>query len=352
MVRRHGRSARALAALAAGATLLMPSGVALSANGGRGGAASDAASLWVQAVRGRLSVALDEAPLGAVLDAIRAETGVAVTVHGSLAREVSDRFRGLTVEAALRRLLRELDVAFVYAPPRGAAPPRLEKVVVYPAPRAERRPPAAPPAASGPARSGAGEREAENAPAPADPPLPPAVDARLAALARGGGVNRAAAGPELDALIADPNPAVRQRALEVAEATQLASPDALRQAALADPDLQVRWAALAALVATAGREAAVAAAEAGLSSGSARERLAALEALGEQLGGEAGEQAARRALADADPAVRAKAAEIVAIIEEGEVVAPDETEEEPEDGPDPRAGRSGRSLAGRGAPLD
>ncbi|HEX7126506.1 MAG TPA: HEAT repeat domain-containing protein [Thermodesulfobacteriota bacterium] len=344
MVRRHGRAAGALA-LAAIGTLMMPAGAARSANRGPGGSASDTASLWVQAARGRLSVALDEAPLPAVLDAIRAETGVAVSVHGSVAREVSDQFRGLTFERALRRLLRPFNVAFVYRPRRGGAP-QLEKVVVYPAAEAERQPattrPAAPPA-EGPGRP---VTAAEHGPAPSGPPLPPETEARLAALARLGPSAPAGAGAELDALIADPDPAVRQRALEVAEATQLASPDALRHAALADPDLQVRWAALAALVATAGREAAIAAAEGALSSPSPQERLAAVEALGEQLGGRAGEEAARRALADPDPAVRAKAAEIVAIIEEGEAVAADEEDDDEAEEPDDGADAGGRREGG------
>ncbi len=330
-----------------------PTGAALSAPGGRGGTAADAASVWVEAVRGRLSVALDQAPLDAVLDAIREETGVVVKVHGPVERAVSDHFRGLSVEAALRRLLRPLNVAFVYAPARsGGAPVRLAEVVVYPGAGADRpaarRPAAAPVAA--PDRKAA----ASTAPDPDEAPeVPPATDARLTALARlrgggaaPGGSEWASAGREIDALIRDPDPAVRRRALEVAETTQLASPEALREAALADGDLQVRWAALTALVATSGREAAVRVAESGLSSTSAGVRLAALEALGERFGGEAGERAARRALADPDPAVRAKAAEIVAIIEEGARVAPDSDEEadDPDDDggdDDARPGQSG-----------
>lgn len=320
---------RRTASLALATLASLTAGVPRAAGGEASATPAEATSVWVEAVRGRLSVALDGAPLEAVLAAIRAETGVAVTVYGPIARDVSDRFRGLSLEAALRRLLRPLNVAFVYGPPRGAAPARLEKVVVCPAARASRGPaepadrPAAAPRATVPA-----EPRVETAATAETLPPEAASLARLAEVpaADRPPADRATATREVEALLRHADPAVRRQALEVAETTRLASADALRQAALTDADLQVRWAALAALVATAGRDAAVRAAESGLASASAGERLAALEALGEQLGGEVGERAARRALADPDPAVRAKAVEIVAIVEEGERLAPEDEE--------------------------
>jgi hypothetical protein len=353
------RLAAGLLALLVGSQLTT-AGAALSAPRGQGGARApfDAGPvLKVDQRRGALSVALNEAPLDAVLAAIRRETGVAVRAYAPLVREVTDHFRGLSVEAALRRLLRPFNVVFVYAPgPSGRSDEaRLTEVVVYPsgAARARAAPPAAAPAAPPAVPPAAAPRVAAAAarpppaPAPAgarpetqsqaaDDALPPDVENRLARLEQNGGrklpeADRVGAAREIEGLLADPDPSVRKRALEAAEATRLASVETLRAAALADPDVQVRWAALAALVATAGRDVAVAAARDGLSNASPAVRLAALEALGEQLGGEAGEAAARGALNDADPQVRAKAVEIVSIMEEARNLAPEEDEADDED---------------------
>jgi hypothetical protein len=359
-VRREAATARfaaGLLVLLVGSHLAAPA-PALAAPRGQGGAAapSDAAvRVSIDKRSGALSAALNEAPLDAVLEAIRRQTGVAVRAYAPLVRGVTDRFRGLSVEAALRRLLRPFNVVFVYAPKPGGRPgeARLAEVVVYPSGAGQGRgaAPAAPHVAA--ARDEAAPRVAAPADAPAEPApgaeapaasprrevtdgVPRDVEARLARLEQDAAqklpqTDRGAAARQIEGLLASPDPSVRRRALEAAETTRVASVEALRAAAHSDPDVQVRWAALAALVETAGRDAAVAAAHDGLSSASPAVRFAALEALGEQLGGEAGEAAARSALNDADPQVRAKAVEIVSIMEEARNLAPGEAEAEEDD---------------------
>jgi hypothetical protein len=359
-VRREAATARlaaGLLVLLVGSHLAAPA-PALAAPRGQGGAAApfDAAvRVSIDKRSGALSAALNEAPLDAVLEAIRRQTGVAVRAYGPLVRGVTDRFRGLTVEAALRRLLRPFNVVFVYAPGPGGRPgeARLTEVVVYPSGAGQDRGAAPAAARDGAARDGAATRVAAPAEAPAEPApgteataasprrevtggVPRDVETRLARVEQDATqsvpqTDRATAASQIEGLLASPDPSVRRRALEAAETTRLASVETLRAAALGDPDVQVRWAALAALVETAGRDAAVAAARDGLSSASPAVRFAALEALGEQLGGEAGEAAARSALNDADPQVRAKAVEIVSIMEEARDLAPEEAAAEEDD---------------------
>jgi hypothetical protein len=334
-----GRAARAVAlVLMLALGLQVVPGVPLLPDAvGEEGGSPAASGLSVRAGRGGLSLSAEEAPLGAVLEAVRQETGVAVRSHAPLFKAVSDRFRSLPLEAAFRRLLRSFDVVFVYAPATGRGTnARLTEVVVYPGSGAKAlaaapATPAAPRAVPGAAP---GARPAASSPPDGVPAQPAArLTALEAAAGRGASESvRRAAAREIEAFLADRDVAVRKRALEVAETTGLGSAEALAGAALHDADQQVRWAALTALVATQGRESAIAAVRDGLASPTPAVRLAALEALGEQLGGDVAEASVRAALADPDPAVRAKAAEITAIFDEARELSPDADHEvdEPE----------------------
>ena len=80
--------------------------------------------------RGLLSADLRNEPIVRVLHLLAARAGIAVTIHGEVSGHVSDAFADLPIDAAVRRLLRQYSVLFVYEPPTGSPTPALARVIV------------------------------------------------------------------------------------------------------------------------------------------------------------------------------------------------------------------------------
>jgi hypothetical protein len=91
-----------------------------------------ATDLTVTVAEGRLSVRVAEAPLEAVLEAIAAQTDVAITIRGDPGTVRSQAFADLPLDLGIRRLAGErgLMMMFARADDRGA-PGRLQEVRVY-----------------------------------------------------------------------------------------------------------------------------------------------------------------------------------------------------------------------------
>jgi hypothetical protein len=101
-----------------------------------GGAAGESPvagpDLAVTVADGRLSVRVDEVPLDAVLEAIAAQTEVAITIRGDPGTVRPQAFADLLLEAGIRRLAGERGLMMVFARPDDRSEPgRLREVRVY-----------------------------------------------------------------------------------------------------------------------------------------------------------------------------------------------------------------------------
>ena len=107
--------------------------VGLMVPGGAAGESPVAASdLAVTVADGRLSVRVAEAPLEAVLEAISAQTDVAITIRGDPGMVRPQAFADLPLDAGIRRLTGERRLMMVFARPDDRGEPgRLQEVRVY-----------------------------------------------------------------------------------------------------------------------------------------------------------------------------------------------------------------------------
>jgi hypothetical protein len=82
----------------------------------------------------RLSIRAREAPWDEVLSELQRQTGIQIQVKESLAGELTDEFEALPLERGLRRLFREMNTVFLYAPgsSAGAAAGQLTQVWLWP----------------------------------------------------------------------------------------------------------------------------------------------------------------------------------------------------------------------------
>ena len=122
-------------ALVAGAIGL---GCLMVPGGASGESPAAAADLAVTVADGHLSVRVGEAPLEAVLEAIAAQTEVAITIRGDPGMVRPQAFADLPLDAGIRRLAGErgLMMVFARADDRGV-PGRLQEVRVYGDPPAD-----------------------------------------------------------------------------------------------------------------------------------------------------------------------------------------------------------------------
>ena len=91
-----------------------------------------AVDLTVTVTEGRLSVRVGEAPLDAVLEAIAAQTDVAITIRGDPGMVRPQAFADLPIEAGIRRLTGERGLMMFFRPAdQRGGPGRLQQVRVY-----------------------------------------------------------------------------------------------------------------------------------------------------------------------------------------------------------------------------
>jgi hypothetical protein len=174
---------------------------------------------------GRLSVRAYEAPWEAVLPALQRHTGVEIQVKGPLAGTLTQTFDALPLEQGLRRLFRQANVLWFYAPggEPGAVGVRLVRVWLVPK---EETAPEARQVRSLPSGLTAAEKRA----------MPDVVEKPAE------GVSRAdEATPEEDRAVEEPDPAERLRGLDAL--AREGHTEALEQGLL-DPDEAVRVRAL------------------------------------------------------------------------------------------------------------
>ena len=259
-MRSPGRTAAAVALLVAGLVAAPPA------------RADDPPAITLIVRNGLLSLEARDAPLQAIIDEITDRTGVRVRFDERSATALDELvaidLHDVPVEQALRLLLRDRDLVFVYGPGRLAearvyarAEPRL--AAVPPAASVSSNPAAAPQAAFGPGAS------TPSAP-PATTPLDSATLARLRREAlesrdpavRGRALEGIAAAGDpastRDAVVAmldrESNSGLLQRALDLVADDRTIPLEVVIKLALANPAPDVRLKALTHLGADAGRD--------------------------------------------------------------------------------------------------
>ncbi|HXV79563.1 MAG TPA: HEAT repeat domain-containing protein [Candidatus Binatia bacterium] len=78
--------------------------------------AADSSIETVTVERGRLTLSVQNALLGEVLEAIGEEAGIAIEIHGDLSKRITTSFNDILLEEGLRQLLRGQSFALSYAP--------------------------------------------------------------------------------------------------------------------------------------------------------------------------------------------------------------------------------------------
>jgi hypothetical protein len=135
----HGRTAAGWGALVSRKVLAAVGGVVcvLAAGGALGPACADGASSegYIRYENSRLTVNLGGMSLSEVLVEVGRQSGVLVTLSGFTDRPVSDRFKDVPLEDALRRLLANENFTVIYAKGRGVngrvTGARLKEIHVY-----------------------------------------------------------------------------------------------------------------------------------------------------------------------------------------------------------------------------
>lgn len=247
-----------------------------------------APDLAVTVADGRLSVRVDAAPLDAVLEAIAAQTDVAITIRGDPGTVQPQAFADLPLAAGIRRLAAERGLLMVFARPDGrGAPGRLRQVRVYGDPPSDDLAPS-----ERPLTRTFGKLAKE--PPPAAPPPPDYEE------------------------LATRNKGERLMALRgLARQQDEAAIEVLGALTTHDPDATVRRIAATAL-GNIGGEAVVAALEAALGDPDVEVRIQAMRGLHAIEGEAAAAPLGELALGDADPGLRRQAVNLLATLRSDE----------------------------------
>jgi hypothetical protein len=251
-----------------------------------------APELAVTVAGGRLSVRLDEAPLEAVLEAIAAQAGVAITIRGDPGLVSAQQFADLPLDAGIRRLAGERGLLMVFADADDRGQPgRLREVRVYGEPPPDDR-------ARPRTRTLGRVASAPNPPASEPAPAPPGYE-ELAKTSKG---------ERLTAL---------RGLARLADAAAL---EVLGAVLLRDPDATVRRIAATAL-GNIGGEAVVPALEAALADPDVEVRIQAMRGLHAIDPEAAAASLGELALGDADPGLRRQAVHLLATLRSAEARA-------------------------------
>ena len=283
----------------------------VSAGGAGSEPAGAAAELAVEIADGRLSVRVGGMPLDQVLEAVAAQSEIAITVRGDAGTVRPQAFADLPVEAAIRRLAGDRGLLMLFAPAGdGGMPGRLRQVRVYgDLPSDDTR-------ADPPLVRTFGTPPRQRPPAAPSPPLPAYEELatkgkseRLMAIRALARNKDEAAVAMLGALLAqDADGMVRRIAATALGNVGGKSAAAALEAALADPQVEVRIQAMRGLLAIDGKAAAAPLGELALGDADPALRRQAVDLLATLRSDEA-RSTIRLASSDPDEAVRAAAEE-------------------------------------------
>lgn len=262
------------------------------------GSGADRGDVVIVVDDGRLSARVGAAPLELVLQAIVAQTDLAVEVSGELGDVRPQEFSALTFEAALRRLIGDRGLVMIYDQPEGRQR-RLATVRVYgylvPDPSARQ-------AAAQRVRGGS-TRQTTSPTGYADL-AGKSKDERLRAIGRLVRVKDQASLEVLTAMMAqDPEAAVRRAAVSALGKVGGADAVVALDAALLDPEAEVRLSALRTLHGVQGEESAPRLSAVALGDQDSGLRRQAILLLGSLKSDEAW-STIEAATSDSDPAVR------------------------------------------------